>query len=81
MNHLTYRERLEQIRDEKKKYDSWHVVNSSHKMTDKEFKKIKKWLADNITGNYIIKYQPGKMDLRYLFETEKDAIMFTLKWF
>lgn len=80
MTKLSYREQLDRISEDKKKYDTWHVVDSKHKMTDRAVKKIDKWLANSTIGNYLVRYQPGKLELRYLFEKEEDAIMFTLKW-
>lgn len=80
MNKLSYSEQLDQIRVEKQKYDTWYSVDSKHKMSDKSAKKIDTWLANNTVGNYLVRYQPGKLELRYLFENQQDAIMFTLKW-
>lgn len=80
MTRLSYREQLNRILDDKKKYDMWFRVDSNHKMTDQISKKIHNWLAKETLGNYLVRYQPGKMELRYLFENEEDAIMFTLKW-
>lgn len=80
MTKLSYREQLEEIRASKQKYDTWHAVDSSHRMGTKSARKIDRWLANNTTGNYLVRYQPGKLELRYLFEIEQDAIMFTLKW-
>lgn len=80
MTRLSYREQLNRILDDKKKYDMWFRVDSNHTMTDQISKKIHNWLAKETLGNYLVRYQPGKMELRYLFENEEDAIMFTLKW-
>lgn len=80
MTRLTYRERLADIGQSKKKYDTWHAVDSGHRQGTKTAQKIDRWLANETVGNYLVRYQPGKLELRYLFENEKDAIMFTLKW-
>lgn len=80
MTRLSYSEQLIRIHEDKKKYDAWYLVDSKHKMSDKVAKKIDRWLANETIGNYLVRYQPGKLELRYLFENEQDAIMFTLKW-
>lgn len=80
MNKSTYHERLEQIRDEKRKYDTWFTVESQYSTGDKIYKDIEKWLINNTNSNYIVRYQPGKVELRFLFEKENDAILFALRW-
>lgn len=80
MTRLTYRERLADISQSRKKYDTWRVVDSGHRQGTMVAQKIDRWLANETVGNYLVRYQPGKLELQYLFENEQDAIMFTLKW-